>query len=115
MVDNYPEKEEIKRYPKESLFADRLNKYADEAEIGNRYLDMSKVSQFPCIQFWTSTKYVDDSCVYVANATEMAYVATLGDFNKVDLDGGKVSCSGRVYSPYIPFGFACVRLVKNIK
>lgn len=111
--DNYPEKKEIKRYPKESLWPAKLNKYADEAEIGNRYLDMSKVSQFPCIQFWTSTKYVDNPCV--DDGTEMAYVATLGDFNKVDLDGGKVSCSGRVYSPYIPFGFACVRFVKNIK
>ena len=61
---------------------------------------------FPCIQFWTSTKYVDNPSV----GDEMAYVATLGDFNKVDLDGGKVSYSGD-----IPFGFACVRLVKNIK
>lgn len=111
--DNYPEKKEIRRPSKDSFGADKLNKYADEAEIGNRYLDMSKVFQFPCVQFWTSTKYVDKPCVDYAD--DMAYVATLGDFNKVDLDGGKVSCSGRVYSPYIPFGFACVRYVKDAK
>lgn len=111
--DNYPEKQEIKRYRKGEFFADRLNKYADEAEIGNRYLDMSTVSHFPCVQFWTSTKYVDNPCV--GKADNMAYVVTLGDFNNVDLDGGKVSCSGRVYSPYIPFGFACVRYVKDAK
>lgn len=72
----------------------------------NAFVEMS-TPVFPCIQFWTSTKYVDNPCV---RDTEMAYVATLGDFNKVDLDGGKLSCSGK-----IPFGFACVRLVKNIK
>ena len=113
--DNYPEKKEIRRPSKNSvwdnIWADTLNKHADEAEIGNRYLDMSKVSQFPCVQFWTSTKYVDNPCV--GDADNMAYVATLGDFNKVDLDGGKVSCSGRTYSPYQPFGFACVRYVKG--
>ena len=109
--DNYPEKKKVKRYSKRDLWADELNKDADEMEIGNRYLDMSKVSQIPCVQFWTSTKFVDKTCV--AGDTEMAYVATLGDFNKVDLDGGKLSCSGRVCSPYIPFGFACVRYVKD--
>ena len=88
-----------------------LNRYDGETEIGNRYLDMSLVSHFPCVQFWTSTKYVDNP--HVGYAEDMAYVATLGDFNNVDLDGGKVSCSGRTYSPYQPFGFACVRYVKD--
>lgn len=83
-----------------------LNRYDGETEIGNRYLDMSAVSHFPCVQFWTSTKYVDNPCV--GKADNMAYVVTLGDFNKVDLDGGKLSCSGK-----IPFGFACVRFVKD--
>ena len=103
--------QKILKKDKESPFADVLNRYAGETEIGNRYLDMSIVSQFPCVQFWTSTKYVDNPRVDYAD--NMAYVATLGDFNKVDLDGAKLSCSGRTYSPYVPFGFACVRYVKD--
>jgi len=90
-----------------------LNRYDGETEIGNRYLDMSLVSHFPCVQFWTSTKYVDNP--HVGNAEDMAYVATLGDFNKIELDGAKVSCSGLVHSPHVPFGFACVRYVKDAK
>ena len=82
--DEYPGKQEIRRPSKDSFWADKLNKYADEAEIGNCYLDMSTVSQFPCVQFWTSTKYADNPCV--GDADNIAYVATLGDFNKIELD-----------------------------
>lgn len=84
----------------------KLEEENGKISLRNSFIEISTVSQFPCIQFWTSTKYVDNPCV----GSEMAYVATLGDFNKVDLDGGKVSYSGD-----IPFGFACVRFVKNIK
>lgn len=44
----------------------------------------------------------------------MAYVATIGEFNNVSLDNGKISTTGRACGKP-PFGFACVRLVKNIK
>ena len=94
-IENRIKSEEKKKIDNENSF---INQH-------NTFVEMS-TPVFPCIQFWTSTKYVDNPSV----GDEMAYVATLGDFNKVDLDGGKVSYSGD-----IPFGFACVRLVKNIK
>lgn len=101
-----------KEWPEEDnrIKSEKKKKLDEVNSIINQYNTFVEMSTpvFPCVQFWTSTKYVDNPCV--DKDTEMAYVATLGDFNKVDLDGGKLSCSGK-----IPFGFACVRLVKNIK
>lgn len=103
-----------KEWPEEDnrIKSEKKKKLDEVNSIINQYNTFVEMSTpvFPCVQFWTSTKYVDNPCV--DEDTEMAYVATLGDFNKVDLDGGKLSCSGRAYSPYIPFGFACVRFVK---
>jgi uncharacterized protein (TIGR02145 family) len=110
--DNLPQKKEIKRYSKDSLFADELNRDADRNEIGNQYIEDSVISNFPCVQFWVNTNYVDDPCVYDAY---MAYVATLDSTkNTLDLDKGKLSSTGRTYSTP-PYGFACVRFVKDVK
>lgn len=111
--DNFPQKPDLnlgRKAPVSIRFADIQKRQKVKNSIINQYNTFVEMSTpvFPCIQFWTSTKYVDNPCV--GTGTEMAYVATLGDFNKVDLDGGKLSYSGD-----IPFGFACVRLVKNIK
>lgn len=76
----------------------------------NAFVEMS-TPVFPCVQFWTSTKYVDNPRVDYAD--DMAYVATLDSSkNTLDLDKGKLSSTGRTYSTP-PFGFACVRYVKD--
>ena len=76
----------------------------------NTFVEMS-TPVFPCVQFWTSTKYVDSPRVDYAD--DMAYVATLDSSkNTLDLDKGKLSSTGRTYSKP-PFGFACVRYVKD--
>lgn len=76
----------------------------------NAFVEMS-TPVFPCVQFWTSTKYVDNPRVDYAD--DMAYVATLDSSkNTLDLDKGKLSSTGRRYSTP-PFGFACVRYVKD--
>lgn len=76
----------------------------------NAFVEMS-TPVFPCVQFWTSTKYVDNPRVDYAD--DMAYVATLDSSkNTLDLDKGKLSSTGGTYSTP-PFGFACVRYVKD--
>lgn len=115
--DNLPQKQKIKRYPKNSfsfsIFADQLNRDADRIKIGNQYIEDSVISNFPCIQFWMNTNYVDDPRVDYAD--DMAYVATLDSSkNTLDLDKGKLSSGGGTYSTP-PFGFACVRYVRDVE
>lgn len=111
--DNYPEKHKIKKSRKDSFMAD----LDCMLEIANRYLDMSTVSQFPCVQFWASTNYVDFSVELqsvTGGAECMAYVATLGDFNKIELENGKLSGRSSL-SQNQPLGFACVRYVRDVE
>jgi uncharacterized protein (TIGR02145 family) len=115
--DNLPQKQKIKRYSKNSFsfsfFADQLNRDADRIKIGNQNIEDSVISNFPCVQFWMNTNYVDDPCVDYAD--DMAYVATLDSSkNTLDLDKGKLSSAGRTYSTP-PFGFACVRYVRDVE
>lgn len=78
----------------------------------NTFVEMS-TPVFPCVQFWTNTNYVDNPRVDYAD--DMAYVATLDSTkNTLDLDKGKLSSTGRTCSTP-PYGFACVRFVKDAK
>ena len=78
----------------------------------NTFVEMS-TPIFPCVQFWTNTNYVDN--LRVDYADDMAYVATLNSSkNTLDLDKGKLSSTGGTHSTP-PFGFACVRFVKDAK
>lgn len=96
--DNLPQKEKIHRW--------QINDEKAKIKIRNDYIELSTVSHFPCVQFWTSTDYVDSSSLNYAY--DVAYVATLDSSkNTLDLDKGKISSwHGRC-------GFACVRFVKN--
>ena len=90
----------------------KLEEENGKISLRNAFIEISTVSHFPCVQFWTSTKYADNPCVDYAD--DMAYVATIGEFNNVSLDNGKISTTGRVCGKP-PFGFACVRFVKDVK
>lgn len=90
----------------------KLEEENGKISLRNSFIEISTISHFPCVQFWTSTKYADNPCVDYAD--DMAYVATIGEFNNVSLDNGKISTTGRVCGKP-PFGFACVRYVKNVK
>ena len=102
--DNLPKKE--KMYPRNSIW----KKENAQIKIGNENIDLSIVSHFPCVQFWTNTDYVDDP--YIEG--DMAYVVTIDSAkNTIDLDNGKISGPSGL-DPDLPFGFACVRFVKDV-
>ena len=101
--DNLPQKE--KMYPRNSIWKEENTRI----KIKNENIELSKVSHFPCVQFWTNTDYVDDP--YIDG--DMAYVATIDSAkNTIDLDNGKISGPSGL-DPDLPFGFACVRFVKD--
>ena len=112
--DNLPPKREIKRYPNSTSWPEKsLNEQADRDEVANQYIEISTVSNFPCVQFWTNTNYVDNPHAYIPGADYMTYVATLvSSKNELDLDKGKISTTGRT-NGRPPYGFACVRFVKD--
>ena len=113
--DNLPKKEKIIQAPSNQgktykNFYKELYK-EDNARIkaGNENIELSIVPHFPCVQFWTNTNYVDDP--YIDG--DMAYVATIDSAkNTIDLDNGKISGPSGLDSD-LPFGFACVRFVKD--
>lgn len=102
--DNFPKKE--KMYPRNSIWKEENARIKN----GNEYIELSKVSHFPCVQFWTATNYVDDPCI---DDADMTYITTIDSAkNTIDLDNGKIS--GPIgLDPDLPFGFACVRFVKD--
>jgi len=74
----------------------------------NSFIEMSTVSHFPCVQFWTSSSYIDSS---IFSAENMMYVASVdSDKNSLNLDLGKISSIGKE-----SYGFACVRYVKDVE
>jgi uncharacterized protein (TIGR02145 family) len=101
--DNFPKKE--KMCPRNSIWKEENARI----KAGNENIELSKVTHFPCVQFWTNTNYVDDP--YIEG--DMAYVATINSAkNTIDLDNGKISGPSGL-DPDLPFGFACVRFVKD--
>ena len=103
--DNLPKKE--KMYQPNTVWKEMNTRN----KIGNGNIELSKISHFPCVQFWTNTEYVDDPCI---DDADMAYVATIDSAkNTVDLENGKISGPSGL-DPDLPFGFACVRFVKDV-
>lgn len=97
--DNLPKKEKLSHWQSKEEKA--------KIKIRNDYIELSTVSHFPCVQFWTNTNYVDNPYIDVPGA-DMAYVVTIDSSkNALDLDKGKIS------SWHDKYGFACIRFVKD--
>ncbi len=97
--DNLPKKGKISHW--------QIKEEKAKTKTRNDYIELSTVSHYPCVQFWTNTNYVDNPYIDVPGA-DMAYVVTIDSSkNALDLDKGKIS------SWHDKYGFACIRFVKD--